>query len=190
MAANRVPSRTQRALFFHLLLITLCLFALLASTLLFHGEAFCAQVTLVWDPESVSGLAGYRIHYGTVSKNYSFTADAGTQTTATVTGLTEGATYYFATTAYDTGGSESAFSNEVTYTVPISCSYTIAPASNSFTAAGGTGSVTVTTQSTCSWATASPASWLTITSGASGKGNGTVSYSVSANTALSSRTAA
>jgi hypothetical protein len=172
IAANRVPSRIQRVLFF----------ALLTSTFLFHGEAFCGQVTLAWDPENVSGLAGYKIHYGTVSKNYSLTANAGTQTTATITGLTEGATYYFSATAYNTAGTESAFSNEVAYTVPSSCSYTIAPASNSFTAAGGTGSVTVTTQSTCSWATANPASWITITSGASGKGNGTVNYSVSANT--------
>jgi hypothetical protein len=174
---------------FHFFLITFCLFALLTSSLLFYGEAFCAQVTLAWDPENVSGLAGYKIHYGTVSKSYSFTVDAGAQPTATITGLTDGATYYFAATAYNTAGTESAFSNEVAYTVPSSCSYKIAPASGSFTAAGGTGSVTVSTQSTCSWATANPASWITITSGAGGKGNGTVNYSVSANTGSSSRTA-
>ena len=190
IAINYVPSRIRRAWVFPFLFIALCLFALLMSNLLFHAEAFCAQVTVAWDPENAPGLAGYRIHYGTVSNNYSFTANAGTQTTATITGLAEGATYYFSATAYDTAGTESAFSNEIAYTVPSSCSYTIAPASNSFMAAGGTGSVTITTQSTCSWATANPASWITITSGASGKGNGTVNYSVSANTTSSSRTSA
>ena len=47
----------------------------------------------------------------------------------------------------------------------------------------------MTTQSGCSWTTASPASWVRITSGASGTGNGTVNYSVDANTGASSRTA-
>ena len=91
---------------------------LIVSTLLFHNEAFCGQVTLAWDPVSGSGLAGYRVHYGTVSRNYPFAVDAGNQTTVTVTGLPAGVTYYFAATAYDTAGTESAFSSEVTYTIP------------------------------------------------------------------------
>ena len=91
---------------------------LIVSTLLFHKEAFCGQATLAWDPASASSLAGYKVYYGTVSRNYPFAVDAGTQTTATITGLTAGATYYFAATAYDTAGTESAFSSEVTYTVP------------------------------------------------------------------------
>jgi hypothetical protein len=45
----------------------------------------------------------------------------------------------------------------------------------------------VSTQSTCPWTAASGVSWLTITSGSSGTGNGTVRYSVSANTSSTSR---
>lgn len=190
MIVNRVKSAIESASALRFLLLVLSLFTFITSALLFHKEAFCAQVTMAWDPETVSGLAGYKVHYGTVSKNYSFVADAGNQTTATITGLTAGVTYYFAATAYDTAGTESAFSSEVTYTVPSSCSSAISPASTSFAAGGGTGSVAVTTQSTCSWTTANSASWVTITSGGSGTGNGTVKYSVSGNTGSGSRTAA
>jgi Fibronectin type III domain/Putative binding domain, N-terminal len=190
MIVNRVTSEANSASTFGFLILTFSLLACITSGLLLHKEAFGGQATLAWDPESASGLAGYRVHYGTVSKNYSSALDAGNQTTATITGLTAGATYYFAATAYNTAGTESAFSNEATYTVPSSCSSAITPGSASLTAAGGTRSVTVTTQSTCSWTTANPASWVTITSGAAGTGNGTVKYSVSANTTSGPRTAA
>jgi hypothetical protein len=68
------------------------------------------------------------------------------------------------------------------------CSYAISPTSASVAAAGGTGSVTVTAGTGCSWTAASNASWITITAGTSGTGNGTVSYSVAGNTSTSSRT--
>lgn len=64
------------------------------------------------------------------------------------------------------------------------CSFTIAPTSANVPRAGGTGAVTVTANgSHCTWtATRSPtATWLTITSGASGTGSGTVNYTVSGN---------
>ncbi len=69
-----------------------------------------------------------------------------------------------------------------------SCSYSISPSSNSFTAAAGTGSVSVTASSGCAWTAASNTSWLTVTGGSSGSGNGTVGYSVAANSGTSSRT--
>jgi len=69
-----------------------------------------------------------------------------------------------------------------------SCTYSISPTSQSFGSSGGTGSVSVTTQSGCSWTAVSNASWITITSGSSGTGSGTVNYSVAANTGTSSRT--
>ncbi|MEP7338993.1 MAG: BACON domain-containing carbohydrate-binding protein [Acidobacteriota bacterium] len=65
---------------------------------------------------------------------------------------------------------------------------TISATSQSFTAAGGNGSVAVTSASGCSWTAASGADWLTITAGASGAGNGTVSFTVAANTLLNART--
>ncbi len=45
--------------------------------------------------------------------------NAGNTTVATVSGLIEGGTYYFAATAYDTSALESDFSSENNYTAPI-----------------------------------------------------------------------
>lgn len=62
------------------------------------------------------------------------------------------------------------------------CTYGINPVSQNYGSAGGTGSVAVTTGAGCAWSAASNAGWIQITSGASGAGNGSVSYSVVANT--------
>jgi hypothetical protein len=69
-----------------------------------------------------------------------------------------------------------------------SCTYTISPTTASVSAAGGTGAVTVTAASGCSWTALSNVSWITVTSGSSGSGNGTVGYSVAANATGSART--
>ena len=69
------------------------------------------------------------------------------------------------------------------------CTYSILPLNKSFSSGGGTGSVGVTASSnSCNWTSVSNAAWITITSGASGTGDGTVAYSVSANTSSSART--
>ncbi|MFY9557501.1 MAG: BACON domain-containing carbohydrate-binding protein, partial [Blastocatellia bacterium] len=68
-----------------------------------------------------------------------------------------------------------------------SCSYSVAPLNHAFTASGGTGSATVTTTPGCLWSASSNANWIVITSGATGTGNGTVIYSVAANTSPVSR---
>ena len=65
--------------------------------------------------------------------------------------------------------------------IPI-CSYGLSSYSASYDASGGNGSVNVTTQAGCGWSAKSNAPWITITGGASGNGNGTVSYLVAANT--------
>ncbi len=59
------------------------------------------------------------------------------------------------------------------------CAYTIDPASDSFPATGGPGSVSVTANySDCSRDASSPVTWVTITSGSPGLGSGSVGYSV------------
>ena len=62
------------------------------------------------------------------------------------------------------------------------CNYTLNPTSANYTSSGNTGSVNVMTGAGCDWAaiTNNP-SWIQITSGNNGTGNGTVSYSVAAN---------
>jgi fibronectin type 3 domain-containing protein len=84
----------------------------LASIVAWSVPIFSESVTLSWDPNSESNLAGYRVYYGTSSRTYGSSIDAGMATTFAVTGLGLG-TYYFAVTAYNSSGEESTFSNEV-----------------------------------------------------------------------------
>jgi hypothetical protein len=58
------------------------------------------------------------------------------------------------------------------------CSYAISPTRSSFSNAGGTGTISVTTAPGCAWTAASGDPWLIITAGTTGTGNGTVTYSV------------
>ncbi|MBF0339084.1 MAG: DUF1566 domain-containing protein [Nitrospirae bacterium] len=70
----------------------------------------------------------------------------------------------------------------------MSCTYSITPTSKTFTSAGDTGSVTLTTSTGCAWGASSNVSWITLTSGTSGSGSGSVGYSVEANTSTTQRT--
>ena len=65
---------------------------------------------------------------------------------------------------------------------PPACTYTIAPQSQTVPSGAGPGTVNVTTTAACAWTAVSNAPWLTVTSGAAGTGNGTVAFSVTANT--------
>jgi hypothetical protein len=63
------------------------------------------------------------------------------------------------------------------------CTYALSPKSAKYKAAGGSGTVKVKANlSDCAWKAVSTNAFITITAGASGVGNGTVSYTVSANT--------
>ena len=65
--------------------------------------------------------------------------------------------------------------------VPV-CTYALSATGKTFKAAGGGGSFTVSTQSGCSWTASEASAWVTITSGSSGNGSGTVVYTVDQNT--------
>ena len=78
---------------------------------------YAKQVNLAWDP-SIGSAAGYIIYYGTTSGAYQNNADVGNNTSCTISGLEEGATYFFAVTAYN-DIDESDYSNEITYTIPL-----------------------------------------------------------------------
>ena len=64
---------------------------------------------------------------------------------------------------------------------PVTCTYSITTTNQSFSSSGGTGSVGVLAPSGCSWTAVSNQSFITIVSGATGSGNGTVNYSVVVN---------
>jgi hypothetical protein len=76
------------------------------------------QITLVWDPNSESDLAGYMIYDGTDSGSYTYVRDVGNVTSVTFT-CNYGETRYYAATAYNTSGFQSGFSNEVVHDCPV-----------------------------------------------------------------------
>lgn len=66
-------------------------------------------------------VAGYRVYYGTASRTYSQALGGGTyvtNTSFTLSGLPAGHTYYFAVTAVDPAGVESAYSDEASKPIP------------------------------------------------------------------------
>jgi hypothetical protein len=83
-----------------------------------------AAVTLNWrapeqnvDGSPLTNLAGYRIHYGTLSRNYSTVVTLNTASATSYSVTLPSGTYYLAMTALDGQGNESGLSNEVARTV-------------------------------------------------------------------------
>jgi hypothetical protein len=74
-------------------------------------------------------------------------------------------------------------------TNPTTCTYDMVPTSATGNAPAGIGNIAITASpSTCAWtATSNATSWITITSGSSGTGNGTVNYSYTPNNTGSQR---
>ncbi|HXR48942.1 MAG TPA: fibronectin type III domain-containing protein [Candidatus Limnocylindrales bacterium] len=96
-------------------LVEVLLHGLMAAT---SPSVFGAQsVTLAWSPVTNADLAGYNVYYGPASHTYTNITSVGNVTNATISGLVEGGTYYFAATALSTAGLESGYSAEVSYSV-------------------------------------------------------------------------
>jgi hypothetical protein len=98
--------------------ISFCLFLAIVTA------ASAKDVTLAWDPNSESNLAGYKLYYKTAISGAPYDGvdslqgaspiDVGNVTTFTVLGLSDSKDYYFVVTAYNTEGLESGYSNEAT----------------------------------------------------------------------------
>ncbi len=74
------------------------------------------EVGLAWDANKEGDLAGYKVHQGSQSGQYTAVADVGKVTTYSVPVMGVGQ-YFFAVTAYNASGTESGFSNEVSQLV-------------------------------------------------------------------------
>lgn len=70
------------------------------------------------------------------------------------------------------------------------CTYSVSPTNPQIAASGGANTVSVTAGVGCAWSVSvsTTATWITITSGQSGTGDGTVAYSVAPNSSTSART--
>lgn len=83
--------------------------------LLLCAPAGTQEMSLMWDPNSEQDLAGYRVHYGTETQQY--TGASALPPSITSWPLDSAALgpfrYYLAVTAFDTAGNESDFSEEL-----------------------------------------------------------------------------
>jgi Putative binding domain, N-terminal/Viral BACON domain len=84
------------------------------------------------------------------------------------------------TTGPSRSGTITVAGHSVTVVQGQGCTFAISPDTRSVPASGADGTVSVTAGTGCAWTAASNASWITIASGASGSGNGSVSYKVAA----------
>ena len=70
-----------------------------------------------------------------------------------------------------------------------SCSFQLTASASNFGFEGGTASIVVSTGAACSWTAQAGSSWVTIQSGASGTGPGTITLAISSNADASAREA-
>jgi len=144
------------------------------------------QINLSWTAATDNiGVTGYRILRNGAEIN---------RVAAVVTyqdaSLTPSTSYSYTVSALDAANNQSAQSVAASATTqPASgCTFAVSPTTVSAPATGIAGNVTVTTASGCAWTATSNATWVTITSGASGTGNATVAYTVAVNAMTTSRT--
>lgn len=74
------------------------------------------SINLIWNANPEPELTGYKVYYGTTSGVYTQSVDIGNQTTATLTNLSVGVTYFSVVTAYDAQRLESPPSVEISFT--------------------------------------------------------------------------
>ena len=108
------------------------------------SAAILPPVTLAWNQNPESDIAGYDLSYGTVRGTYGTTIKAGLNISTQVSGLTAGVTYYFVVVAYNTAGLRSPQSAEISYQGTIATpnqapdSTISAPSANVTITTGGT----------------------------------------------------
>lgn len=93
-----------------------------ALVLMLGSAAWAATLTIMWDANAESDLAGYRLYQSDTTGQYTYGADHAIATitarteAVTVTDIADG-TWYWVLTAFDTSENESGPSNEVTKTI-------------------------------------------------------------------------
>lgn len=130
---------------------------------------------------------GTTMAYGTRNPLIPASAGHGTSdvaVSANLSGLTPNTLYHYRLVAENSAGTTNG--SDCTFTTP--CVFTVSPTRAYVTASSGGYSVNVTTNGGCGWSGQSDAGWISIDSGSSGTGNGTVQYSVTANPSKDTRT--
>jgi hypothetical protein len=122
---------------------------------------------------SASSSAGWvTVPSGTISGNATMNVNVAPNTTTTQR------------TATLTAGSASVLVTQAA----SECAFVVSPTSVAAAAGGAVGTLGVTAASGCNWTAASAAAWITLTSGVTGSGAGSVSYAVAPNPSATPRT--
>jgi subtilisin-like proprotein convertase family protein len=85
----------------------------------------------------------------------------------------------------DNGNQSGSFSGNWTVNLQTStsaCLFSLSPTEQAFPVSGGNGAFNITMPAGCSWSVGAVSNFLSVTSATSGEGNGTLSFSVAANT--------
>jgi hypothetical protein len=102
--------------------LTMAVRKLCAGLILFFvfmvGTAGAATVTLTWNPNPETDIAGYIVVYGTAPGQYGTSVDVGNHTAFQFAEPDATVKYYFAVCAYNTAGLRSDFSPEVSTSDP------------------------------------------------------------------------
>lgn len=75
-------------------------------------------VNLEWDRNPETNIAGYFVHYGTTSGEYSKSLEVSTVPAATLSDLKTGTTYYCVVQAFTPSGLRGLYSSEISFAIP------------------------------------------------------------------------
>ena len=97
----------------------ICAFCLSAALLiLFPAQGTTASLSISWNRNTESDLAGYKVYHGTRSGTFSTVVDVHNVTRYQIPNVQSGVTYYVAVSAYDRAGNESTRSQTQSVFVP------------------------------------------------------------------------
>ena len=130
------------------------------------------QPALTWNASAQA--TSYDVYFGTASAPPLVTNTSNIEYSPGT--LSPGTTYYWAVGARNSLGATAS----ATWSFTTSCVALLNPLSGVAPAAGGMGTIPVTAAAGCAWTAVSNVPWITITSGGTGSGNGTVNYTVAA----------
>jgi large repetitive protein len=92
---------------------------IVAILTLFPATGFAKSLSVTWNADTDTDLAGYKVYYGLQSNTYGTPIDVSKTTSYQISNVQSGSTYYIAVTAYDTSGNESGKSSEMSAYIPI-----------------------------------------------------------------------
>ena len=133
------------------------------------------EATLAWNVSA--GATSYDVYFGTATPPPLVTNTANLNYAPGA--LSAGTTYYWAVGARNNLGANVS----APWSFTTSCVSALNPSGAAAPPAGGAGTIPVIATAGCGWTAVSNVSWIAITSGASGNGNGTVGYTVTADSA-------